>query len=118
MHPAARGLRLLLSFLKPGITGSLESWTWDGEGNLLTHTDAAGHTTHQTSTHFDVPATRTEPDGARYAFAYDTELRLTEVTNPQGLTWTYTYDPAGLPPPRPTSTAVPSATPTTQRATC
>ncbi len=75
--------------------GARESWTWDGEGNLLTHTDPAGHTTHQTSTHFDVPATRTEPDGARYAFAYDTELRLTGVTNPQGLTWTYTYDPAG-----------------------
>nr|WP_236075855.1 DUF6531 domain-containing protein [Streptomyces coffeae] len=75
--------------------GGRETWTWDGEGNLLAHTDAAGNTTCQTSTHFDVPATRTDPDGATYAFAYDTELRLTEVTNPQGLTWTYTYDPAG-----------------------
>ncbi len=77
--------------------GRRESWTWDGEGNLLTHTDAAGNTTRQTSTHFDVPATRTEADGAEYAFTYDTELRLTQVTNPQGLTWSYTYDPAGRP---------------------
>ncbi|MFE7118882.1 DUF6531 domain-containing protein [Streptomyces sp. NPDC057654] len=75
--------------------GSRETWEWDGEGNLLTYTDAAGNVTRQTSTHFDVPATRTDPDGAVYAFAYDTELRLTEVTNPQGLTWSYAYDPAG-----------------------
>ncbi|MEU8184247.1 RHS repeat-associated core domain-containing protein, partial [Micromonospora sp. NPDC049047] len=27
--------------------------------------------------------------------AYDTELRLTTVTNPQGLVWRYDYDPAG-----------------------
>ncbi|MET8245489.1 RHS repeat domain-containing protein [Streptomyces sp. NPDC005202] len=26
---------------------------------------------------------------------YDTELRLTGVTNPQGRTWSYTYDEAG-----------------------
>jgi RHS repeat-associated protein len=30
-----------------------------------------------------------------YQFAYDTELRLTQVTNPQGLTWDYVYDRAG-----------------------
>ena len=41
-----------------------ESWTWDGEGNLPTHTDPAGNTTRHTATHFDVPATRTDPDGA------------------------------------------------------
>ncbi|MFE3186609.1 RHS repeat-associated core domain-containing protein [Streptomyces violascens] len=75
--------------------GSRESWTWDGEGNLLTHTDAAGNLTSHTAGPFDVPATRTDPDGTTYAFAYDTELRLTEVTNPQGLTWSYTYDDAG-----------------------
>ncbi len=75
--------------------GTRETWTWDGEGNLLTHTDPAGNITRQTSTHFDLPATRTDPDGTRYAFAYDTELRLTEVTNPQGLTWSYAYDEAG-----------------------
>ncbi|MFH8731852.1 DUF6531 domain-containing protein [Streptomyces sp. NPDC017964] len=75
--------------------GTRETWTWDGEGNLLTHTDQAGHITRHTPTHFDVPATRTDSDGATYAFAYDTELRLTGVTNPQGLTWSYSYDEAG-----------------------
>jgi RHS repeat-associated protein len=38
---------------------------------------------------------RTEPDGTRYRFTYDTELRLTEVTNPLGRAWRYTYDAAG-----------------------
>ncbi|WP_421107835.1 DUF6531 domain-containing protein [Streptomyces sp. NEAU-S77] len=80
---------------REGPDGARETWTWDGEGNLRSHTDPAGNTTHHTATHFDVPATRTDPDGATYAFAYDTEVRLTQVTNPQGLTWTYTYDPAG-----------------------
>lgn len=75
--------------------GTRELWTWDGEGNLLSHTDQAGRTTHHTPAPFDVPATRTDPDGATYAFTYDTELRLTAVTNPQGLTWSYRYDQAG-----------------------
>ncbi|WP_327324070.1 polymorphic toxin type 17 domain-containing protein [Streptomyces sp. NBC_01210] len=75
--------------------GTREAWTWDGEGNLLTHTDPAGNVTRHSVTHFDMPATRTEPDGTAYSFAYDTELRLTKVTNPQGLTWLYEYDEAG-----------------------
>ncbi|MEU9011369.1 DUF6531 domain-containing protein [Streptomyces sp. NPDC048479] len=75
--------------------GTRESWTWDGEGNLLSHTDPAGNVTRHTATHFDVPATRTDPDGTTYGFAYDTEMRLTGVTNPQGLTWSYAYDEAG-----------------------
>ena len=31
------------------------------------------------------------------AFAHDTELRLVAVTDPQGLTWRYEYDPEGTP---------------------
>ncbi|GAA3196788.1 MULTISPECIES: DUF6531 domain-containing protein [Streptomyces] len=75
--------------------GTRETWSWDGEGNLLAHTDPAGNTTRHTHGAFDLPATRTDLDGTTYAFAYDSELRLTQVTNPQGLSWTYTYDAAG-----------------------
>ncbi|MFG1839505.1 DUF6531 domain-containing protein [Micromonospora sp. NPDC049175] len=75
--------------------GASEEWTHDPEGNLLTHTDQTGATTEFEIGHFDLPAARTGPDGARLAFAYDTELRLTTVTNPQGLVWSYDYDPGG-----------------------
>ncbi|MFD4479661.1 RHS repeat-associated core domain-containing protein [Streptomyces sp. NPDC058471] len=75
--------------------GSSESWTYDIEGNCVSHTDAMGATTTHEYTHFDLIAARTDPDGARYEFDHDTELKLRKVTNPQGLTWSYEYDPAG-----------------------
>ncbi|WP_330332026.1 putative T7SS-secreted protein [Streptomyces sp. NBC_00536] len=75
--------------------GTTESWTYDGEGNCLTHTDALGGVTVSEYGDFDLLVARTAPDGARHAFTHDTELRLTEVTNPQHLTWSYSYDSAG-----------------------
>ncbi|MFF7274411.1 putative T7SS-secreted protein [Streptomyces griseorubiginosus] len=75
--------------------GTTESWTYDGEGNCLTHTDASGAVSRFEYTHFDLLAARTGPDGVRYEFAHDTELRLTQVVNPQGLTWSYDYDEVG-----------------------
>ncbi|CAM5457929.1 hypothetical protein STENM36S_09590 [Streptomyces tendae] len=38
---------------------------------------------------------RMGPDGARHTFGYDTELRLIEVTNSQGLRWNYVHDAVG-----------------------
>ncbi|MFJ3225964.1 putative T7SS-secreted protein [Streptomyces sp. NPDC086783] len=75
--------------------GATESWTYDGEGNRLTHTDPSGGVTRFEYTHFDLPVSRTQPDGARYEFTHDKELRLTRVTDPRGLTWSYEYDAAG-----------------------
>lgn len=72
--------------------GTTESWTYDGEGNCTSHTDATGGVSRFEYTHFDLLTARTGPDGVRYAFDHDLELRLTKVTNPQGLTWTYAYD--------------------------
>ncbi|PJE98150.1 hypothetical protein CUT44_08870 [Streptomyces carminius] len=74
--------------------GTREEWTWDSEGNLLSHTDRMGRTRTHTFTHFDQPTTTRTTDG-EYRFTHDTELRLTGVTNAQGLTWHYTYDAAG-----------------------
>ncbi|NDZ77727.1 hypothetical protein G3I19_04135 [Streptomyces sp. SID10853] len=75
--------------------GSAEGWTYDPEGNCISHTDAVGAVTRSEYTHFDLLAARIGPDGTRYEFAHDTQLRLTRVTNPQSLTWSYEYDPAG-----------------------
>ncbi|MFE9648986.1 putative T7SS-secreted protein [Streptomyces sp. NPDC006365] len=80
---------------RTGPDGATQSWTYDGEGNCLTHSDASGGVSRFEYTHFDLPVARTRPDGARYEFEHDAELRLTRVTNPQGLTWTYEYDAAG-----------------------
>ncbi|WP_326953007.1 RHS repeat-associated core domain-containing protein [Amycolatopsis sp. NBC_01286] len=76
-------------------TGAVERWVFDGEGNNLVHTDAAGAVTRGESTHFDLPAAEIRSDGTRVEFAYDTRLRLTAVTNEQGLVWRYEYDAAG-----------------------
>ncbi|MEU7340060.1 putative T7SS-secreted protein [Streptomyces sp. NPDC007074] len=75
--------------------GATQSWTWDGEGNCLTHTDASGGVSRYEYTHFDLPLATTRPDGTRYAFTHDNDLRLTRVTGPQGLTWDYVYDAVG-----------------------
>ncbi|MFJ9703439.1 RHS repeat-associated core domain-containing protein [Streptomyces fradiae] len=74
--------------------GTREEWTWDGEGNLVTHTDRMGRTHTSTASHFDQLASTGTTDG-EYHFTHDTELRLTKVTNAQGLEWHYTYDAAG-----------------------
>ncbi|MBT2442130.1 RHS repeat protein [Streptomyces sp. ISL-36] len=75
--------------------GGRRSWTYDGEGNCLTRTDPEGATVRFEYTHFDLLAARTDADGTRHEYTYDAELRLTEVRNPQGMTWEYAYDPAG-----------------------
>ncbi|MBA8823309.1 RHS repeat-associated protein [Saccharopolyspora lacisalsi] len=75
--------------------GATERWSYDGEGNLRTHVDALGQVTETEITHFDLPSAEVRPDGTRLEFGYDTELRLTSVTNEQGLVWRYEYDVAG-----------------------
>ncbi|MFD4632265.1 DUF6531 domain-containing protein [Streptomyces sp. NPDC058284] len=75
--------------------GTTASWAYDGEGNCLSHTDAMGAVSRFEYTHFDLPTCRIAPDGTRSTFTYDTELRVSQVTNPQGLTWNYQYDQAG-----------------------
>lgn len=76
--------------------GTSEVWTYDEEGNCLTHTGPLGSVTRFEYTWFDLLAARTGADGARYEFTYDTELRATQVRNPQGRTWVYAYGPTGL----------------------
>ncbi|MCS0604628.1 DUF6531 domain-containing protein [Streptomyces sp. LP11] len=80
---------------RTGPDGASEAWTYDGEGNCTAHTDAAGAVTRYTYTHFDLPLATVLPDGGRYEFEHDADLRLTRVTGPQGLSWTYVYDAVG-----------------------
>ncbi|MGW2024822.1 RHS repeat-associated core domain-containing protein [Streptomyces decoyicus] len=75
--------------------GTRETWQWDGEGNLTRYTDPAGRTTHFTISAFDQTEGADRPQGARYGFTHDAELRLTAVTAPDGRSWNYRYDAAG-----------------------
>ncbi|MBB5858268.1 RHS repeat-associated core domain-containing protein [Amycolatopsis umgeniensis] len=75
--------------------GTTQRWIYDGEGNLRTYVDALGQIHHTEVTHADLPSAETRPDGTRMEYGYDTELRLTSVTNQQGLVWRYEYDAAG-----------------------
>ena len=72
-----------------------ESWTYDGENNLLTHTNRAGFVTSYSYGRFDKVSARTDPDGSVHRYLHDTERRLTAVINPLGQRWTYEYDTAG-----------------------
>ncbi|MFC9127141.1 RHS repeat-associated core domain-containing protein [Streptomyces sp. NPDC057099] len=75
--------------------GSTESWTYDAEGNALTHTDVRDQVTRFEPAPFDRPAVRIAPDGSRTEFTYDTELRPIRVRNALGRTWRYEYDLLG-----------------------
>ncbi|HEY3749057.1 MAG TPA: DUF6531 domain-containing protein [Pseudonocardiaceae bacterium] len=75
--------------------GSSQQWYWNGNGDLLATTDRGGFSTRFEVGPFHVVTARVDPDGTRHTFAYDTELRLSEVVNPQRLIWRYSYDPAG-----------------------
>ncbi|MER6222309.1 DUF6531 domain-containing protein [Streptomyces sp900105755] len=75
--------------------GRRETWEYDPEGNPVVHTDAGDRTTTRRGGRFDLRSGVADADGAQHTFAYDTERRLTKVTNSEGLDWTYTYDPLG-----------------------
>ncbi|WP_051385779.1 DUF6531 domain-containing protein [Actinokineospora inagensis] len=75
--------------------GATVRWRYDSEGNQVNYTDALGNVSATEIGHFDTPITKISADGSRTTYAYDTELRLIGVTNPQGLTWHYDYDGAG-----------------------
>ncbi|MET8763151.1 DUF6531 domain-containing protein [Lentzea sp. NPDC004782] len=75
--------------------GSTERWHYDGEGNTVRRTDARGRDSTTEFGCFDLPVVEVGPDGARTELGYNTELRPTSVTNPQGLVWRYEYDACG-----------------------
>ncbi|MEO6086663.1 MAG: DUF6531 domain-containing protein [Umezawaea sp.] len=75
--------------------GSTERWHYDGEGNAVRRTDPQGRDSTTEFGCFDLPLTEIAADGARTELGYNTELRPTSITNPQGLVWRYEYDAGG-----------------------
>jgi RHS repeat-associated protein len=78
-----------------GNNGQSVSYTYDGNGNLKTNTDAAGRVT---SNDYD-PQNRlirsTAADGGVTTFGYDSEGNLAVVTDPRGIPTSYIYNGFG-----------------------
>ncbi|MBS2552522.1 hypothetical protein KGQ19_37275 [Catenulispora sp. NL8] len=78
--------------------GTTQTWERDAAGNVVSHSDAAGNLFRFEIGPFQRLVAQIRPDGARYGFAYDTELRMTSVTGPGNVTWDYQYGPAAAVP--------------------
>ncbi|WP_236808832.1 RHS repeat-associated core domain-containing protein [Amycolatopsis albispora] len=78
-----------------GPDGARQQWTYDGEGDVASHTDALNRVELTEHGPFGIVTATTDAAGARTTRRYDTELRLLAVTNPAGQTWEYTYDAEG-----------------------
>ena len=71
------------------------TYTYDGNGNVKTRTDAASRVTRYAYDAQDRLVTVTAPDGGVTTYIYDVEGRLDTVQDPRGLRTTYTYDALG-----------------------
>jgi RHS repeat-associated protein len=73
------------------------SFTYDGNGNKLTYTDALGNTTQYTyDPVFNQITSVTDPLHHAATYAYDGSGNLISVTDQNGNATTYAYDPTGL----------------------
>ncbi|EME60116.1 RHS repeat-associated core domain-containing protein [Amycolatopsis decaplanina] len=75
--------------------GSVWRWNRTTAGYTDEAVDARGLAVRTEYSQFDLPTAEIGPDGDRLSYVYDTELRLTSVTNEHGLSWRYDHDPAG-----------------------
>jgi RHS repeat-associated protein len=74
-----------------GTGGGAYSYTYDDNGNMLTHS-IGGTTTTYTYDAMNRVATITYPDGHAVAFAYDDAGNIATITYPGGMVVAYQYD--------------------------
>ncbi|MDR0477197.1 MAG: DUF6531 domain-containing protein, partial [Desulfobulbaceae bacterium] len=72
--------------------GREEEWTWDGDFNPLSHTDALGQVTRLGWNADKQPVSLVKPNGAAWAYEYDEEGLLTKVIDPLGGVATTAWD--------------------------
>jgi RHS repeat-associated protein len=78
-----------------GNAGQQVSYTYDGNGNVLTRTDASNRITRYAYDALNRLTTLTAPDGGITRYAYDAEGNLATVTDPRGLITRYEYNGFG-----------------------
>ncbi|MEU5420300.1 ricin-type beta-trefoil lectin domain protein [Streptomyces sp. NPDC020667] len=85
----------LITRRSPSSVGLTETWNYDSQGNISSHTDGRG----KASTYAYDKANRVvagkDPAGGTVTYAYTEQGALASVTTPRGRTTTYTHDAAG-----------------------
>jgi YD repeat-containing protein len=76
-----------------GVT--LESYTYDGNGRLVSTRDALNQTSSYTYNTAGQLSSSTDRKGQSTSYAYDLAGRISSVTEPDGSTSSYTFDAAG-----------------------
>lgn len=85
----------MLTRSAPSALGYVESWTYDGAGNITSHTDGRKNTTTYTYNTSNQLTSTTDPLGGRTAYTYTPLGSLESVTTPRGKVITYGYDAVG-----------------------
>ncbi len=80
---------------RPGNNGQRLDYTYDGNGNLLSRTDAASHVTRYEYNALNRIKSITAPDGGVTSMEYDEQGRLKAVRDPRQLQTSYTYNSFG-----------------------
>jgi YD repeat-containing protein len=83
-------LNLMTKAIDP--LGGETTFTYDGNGNLLSLTDARGKTTSYTYNNMDRADTRTDPLLRAESYLYDNKGNLRQVTDRKNQVTTYTHD--------------------------
>ena len=78
-----------------GADAATERFTYDTNGNITAHTDAAGHTTHYTHNNQGQILTETDPLGNTTSYQYDAAGNLLKVTDALGNATSTQYDGLG-----------------------
>jgi RHS repeat-associated protein len=78
-----------------GNSGQLITYSYDGNGNVKTMTDAAGRTTTYTYGFFNQVGRILLPDGGQIDYSYDRAGRLANLVAQRGLKTSFTYNTFG-----------------------
>jgi len=69
--------------------GTTETFTYNGLGQVLSHTDGKGQTTRLLRTSRGLPSNRQDPKGEMVRYGYDKALRLTSLVNENNATYSF-----------------------------